>query len=86
MLHRENSRHQAFCEAASLLYGEGWQSKVARFLNVRSKRVREWAAGSKPVPVNVLVTLCEQLKRTQDCAETAVRRLTKILEHGDLEQ
>ena len=44
------------------LYGERWQSPLARDLGVSDRTMRRWAAGQFPVPAGVaadLLKLCE---------------------------
>ena len=41
------------------LFGYGWQSSVARALNVSSRTVRRWSSGETPVPT----TAWEELQR-----------------------
>lgn len=36
-------------EAGRLLYGDQWQSNLARDLNIDSRRVRQWLSGKTPV-------------------------------------
>lgn len=38
-------------------YGNGWQSKLARDLDVNPRTVRRWAAGDVSVPLNVQMHL-----------------------------
>lgn len=39
--------------AGSLLFGDRWQSDLARALNVGDRRVREWLAGDRSIPAGV---------------------------------
>lgn len=43
----------ALVAAARFLYGDCWQSALARDLHVASRTVRRWAAGKSPIPSGV---------------------------------
>lgn len=43
------------------LYGERWQSELARDLDVTDRTVRRWLAGDQPVPSGVAVDLLRLL-------------------------
>ncbi len=59
------SRLLAECGAA--LYGERWQSPLARDLGVADRTVRRWVAGTSDVPAGLYVDL---LRLTQERAAT----------------
>jgi hypothetical protein len=42
---------------AAAVYGKGWQSRMARHLDLAGSTVRRWVAGSHPVPEAVLLLL-----------------------------
>ena len=44
------------------LYGERWQSSLARVLGVSDRTVRRWVAGSSPVPDGVWGELRELMR------------------------
>ncbi|MDO4434584.1 MAG: hypothetical protein Q4B82_08410 [Alysiella sp.] len=37
-------------QAGQALYGEQWQSNLARSLNIDSRRIRQWLKGERPLP------------------------------------
>lgn len=45
------------------LYGERWQSDIARDLNVDSRRVRQWLASERPIPAGIWVELAAKLRQ-----------------------
>lgn len=49
-------------KAGKLLYGEHWQSELARNLNIDSRRIRHYMAGTRPIPEFVGVEVIELLK------------------------
>lgn len=40
-------------QAGQALYGERWQSALARTLDVSDRTMRRWVAGSSPIPDDV---------------------------------
>lgn len=59
-------------EAGSILYGNQWQTDLARAINVDSRRVRDWLQGRRPIPLGVkheLIALL--LKNSFDAADYA---------------
>lgn len=45
------------------LYGERWQSDIARDLDVDSRRVRQWLAGERPIPAGIWVELAAKMRQ-----------------------
>lgn len=45
------------------LYGERWQSDIARDLNVDSRRVRQWLASERPIPAGIWVELAAKMRQ-----------------------
>jgi hypothetical protein len=46
-----------FREHGETVYGYGWQTALARSLDVSSRTVRRWAAGESPIPAGVASNL-----------------------------
>ena len=47
-------RHAALAEASEVLYGERWQSDLARALGISDPRqLREWMSGTRRIPPGV---------------------------------
>lgn len=60
--------------AGRALYGDQWQSALARDLGVGSRRVREWMALERSIPAGVGLQICTLLKgRSQLMADLAQR-------------
>jgi len=55
--------------AGELLYGNQWQSDLARALEVDARRVRDWLQERRPIPVGVRVEIIQLLK--QNSLDTA---------------
>lgn len=55
--------------AGRALYGKTWQTQLGNALGTDSRRIRQWLAGERPVPVGVwtdIKLLAEQRKRQID--------------------
>jgi hypothetical protein len=50
-----------FCTICELLYGAGWQSKLARDLVRDIRTIRRWKTGESPVPKAVEEWLQERV-------------------------
>lgn len=58
--------------AGELLFGNQWQSDLARALDVDSRRIRDWLQERRPIPVGVKSEVIELLcKNSQDTASYA---------------
>jgi predicted transcriptional regulator len=56
--------------AAAAIYGDYWQSALARDLGVADRTVRRWLAGDSPIPEGVAGELAERLRaRVQELVE-----------------
>lgn len=62
---------EQLAKAGQALYGERWQSPLARDLEVSDRTVRRWAAGDNPVPEEVE-------RRIRTLLQQVVARLRKI--------
>lgn len=51
--------------AGRALFGERWQTDVARALGVDSRRVRQWMAGERPIPAGVWPDLAGLVRQRQ---------------------
>lgn len=52
-------------EAGRLLYGDQWQSNMARDLNIDSRRIRQWVSGERSVSDWVLAEIQALLDKKQ---------------------
>lgn len=63
-------------EAGQALYGERWQSEMARALGVKdSRRIREWMAGDRTIPPGIWPELAELLRQRGAAATALADRL-----------
>lgn len=61
-----------FARIGAALYGQRWQSELARELGVSDRTVRRWVSGAFPIPPNVSVELHLILtRRSAACHELA---------------
>lgn len=59
-------------QAGELLYGNQWQSDLARAINVDSRRIRQWLSGQRPIPVGLWIEIIELLQtNSRDTASYA---------------
>lgn len=49
----------------TILYGDRWQSDLARALNVNDRRVRQWIAGERPIPAGIWADIAALLRQRQ---------------------
>lgn len=59
------------CRAGRLLFGDRWQSDLARALSVGDRRVREWLAGDRSIPKGIWPDLA-RLVRLRNEAGSAI--------------
>ncbi|ARD28896.1 transcriptional regulator [Acinetobacter lactucae] len=55
--------------AGSLLYGQSWQTDFARAIDIDPRRVRQWLAGERPIPLNLWEDVVKLLQ--ENSKETA---------------
>lgn len=63
-------------QCGQALYGERWQSPLARDLGVADRTMRRWVAGDSPVPVGVhtdLMRLCVERAASLDALAARLR-------------
>lgn len=56
---------EQLAQAGRLLYGDQWQSNMARDLNIDSRRIRQWVSGERSVSDWVLVEIQALLDKKQ---------------------
>ena len=64
-------------ECGCALYGERWQSEIARDLGVTDRTVRRWLAGDQPVPSGVAVDLLRLLTERASDIDDLLPRLKR---------
>ena len=63
------SEREKLTECGIALYGQTWQTQLGNALGTDSRRIRQWLAGERSVPVGVwadIKMLAEQRKRQID--------------------
>jgi len=63
--HARNWGPEQLERAGKLLYGDRWQSDLARALGVGDRRVREWASGDRRPPAGVWADIAALLRQRQ---------------------
>ena len=63
-------------ECGRTLYGQQWQSALARDLGVSDRTIRRWVAGQFPVPVGVRADLVTMLKERGVMLDALAERLS----------
>lgn len=74
----ERSRNlgpEHLAKAGTLLYGERWQSDLARALNVGDRRVREWIAGDRKIPPGIWADIAGLLRQRSNEGLALLREL-----------
>lgn len=61
--------------AGTLLYGERWQSELARAMGIGDRRVREWIAGERRPPAGVWADISALLRQRQSEGLALLREL-----------
>jgi hypothetical protein len=57
-------------QAGELLYGNQWQSDLARAIDVDSRRIRQWLSSQRPIPVGLWLEIIELLKKNSSDTAT----------------
>ncbi len=63
-------------ECGRTLYGQQWQTALARDLGVGDRTIRRWVAGQFPVPVGVRAELVTLLKERGVMLDALAERLS----------
>ena len=63
--------------AGKALYGDRWQSDLARDLGVDSRRVRQWLTGDRRIPVGIWADICGLLRHRQMSIKNVLSSLDK---------
>jgi transposase-like protein len=64
-------------ESGEALYGQQWQSALARDLGVADRTVRRWVAGTSEVPAGLYVDLLRLTQERAAVLESLAPRLRK---------
>ncbi len=63
------------CEAGRLLFGEQWQSDLARLLGISLRRVQYYAADDRQPPDGMLAELASHLEQRSTACKAMSKRL-----------
>lgn len=57
---------EQLARAGQLLYGERWQSELARAIDVNDRRVRQWIASERPIPPGIWADIAGLLRQRNE--------------------
>lgn len=65
-------------KAGEALFGERWQTDLSRELGLSdARRIRQWMAGERPIPVGIWADVCQLLRRRQITIQSVLTSLQK---------
>lgn len=71
-----DNRRGLLISAGQLLFGERWQTELARALGLTDgRRIRQWLSGDRPIPVGILDDLRELLEDRSSKMELIVKQI-----------
>ncbi|WP_117027799.1 hypothetical protein [Klebsiella pneumoniae] len=70
------NRRGLLINAGQLLFGERWQTELARALGLSDgRRIRQWLSGDRPIPVGIWDDLRELLEDRSSKMELIVKQI-----------
>lgn len=70
------NRRVLLISAGQLLFGERWQTELARALGLSDgRRIRQWLSGDRPIPVGIWDDLRELLEDRSSKMELVVKQI-----------
>ncbi|EPJ7226998.1 TPA: helix-turn-helix domain-containing protein [Klebsiella quasipneumoniae] len=71
-----DDRRALLISAGQLLFGERWQTELARALGLSDgRRIRQWLSGDRPIPVGIWDDLRELLEDRSSKMELIVKQI-----------
>ena len=71
-----DDRRALLISAGQLLFGERWQTELARALGLSDgRRIRQWLSGDRPIPVGIWDDLRELLEDRSSKMELVVKQI-----------
>jgi len=70
--------HALLIQCGQALYGQQWQSALARDLGVSDRTVRRWVAGERGAPVGVYLDLLRLTQEHARVLDAVADRLARI--------
>lgn len=67
------------CAAGKALYGEAWQSDMARLLGVSLRRIQYYAANDRQPPDSMLAELAERLAERSTACKDLSRTISRAI-------
>lgn len=64
-------------KAGETLFGDRWQTDLSRALKLSdARRIRQWMAGERPIPVGVWADICGLLRHRQTSIQAVLKSLS----------
>ncbi|PLD64772.1 hypothetical protein [Klebsiella pneumoniae] len=74
--YENENRRGLLISAGQLLFGERWQTELARALGLSDgRRIRQWLSGDRPIPVGIWDDLRELLEDRSSKMELIVKQI-----------
>lgn len=74
----EKEKKALLTNAGHALYGERWQTDLARDLGLSDgRRIRQWLSGDRPIPAGVWQDVCRLLERRKILISEAIDGVAK---------
>lgn len=68
-----DNNNELLIKTGEILYGQRWQTEIARDLGFADgRRVRQWLANERPIPVNLKFDLLALLKEREANIKTLI--------------
>lgn len=74
---QRQSLRDLLCDAGQAMYGQRWQTPLAKSLGVSPRTVRRWVAGTTHVPATLEVILVAKLNDRSSGADAVAECLKK---------
>lgn len=75
-----NARKEMLIKCGRALYGERWQTDLARDLGLSDgRRIRQWLSGDRPIPEGVWTDIAQLLADRKGVIDDALTDLLKVI-------
>jgi hypothetical protein len=78
MSHAAKYGPDELAKAGHALFGDRWQTDLSRALNLSdARRIRQWMAGERPIPVGVWADICGLLRHRQMSIQSVLNEIAQ---------
>lgn len=74
----ESMQIDRLARAGKAMFGDRWQSDLARSLNVGDRRVREWVSGDRSIPDGIWSDIAVLLRQRSSDASALLRDIEQV--------